>query len=95
MVYNNENNKIITSPNYKKTLMNIEIVESKSISGWGRNTPVSSNIVIPKQIKEIQDFIKESQPKSIIPRGLGRSYGDAAQLKNKNVLDLKHFSELN
>tara|TARA_B100000212_G_scaffold123258_1_gene92432 strand:- start:1405 stop:2826 length:1422 start_codon:yes stop_codon:yes gene_type:complete len=95
VVYNNENNKIITSPNYKKTLMNIEIVESKSISGWGRNTPVSSNIVIPKQIKEIQDFIKESQPKSIIPRGLGRSYGDAAQLKNKNVLDLKHFSELN
>ena len=74
--------------------MNLERIESKVISGWGRNLPVSSNIVIPKKIEDIQVFIKESPPKSIIPRGLGRSYGDAAQLKNKNVIDLKHFSEL-
>ncbi len=74
--------------------MNLELVESKVISGWGRNLPVSSNIVIPKKIEDIQDFIKESQPKSIIPRGLGRSYGDAAQLKDKNVIDLRHFTKL-
>ena len=52
--------------------MNLERIESKVISGWGRNLPVSSNIVIPKKIEDIQVFIKESPPKSIIPRGLGR-----------------------
>ena len=55
--------------------MDIEILESKSISGWGRNIPVSSNIVIPKEVKDIQNFIQESQPKSIIPRGLGDLMG--------------------
>ena len=37
--------------------MNLELVESKVISGWGRNLPVSSNIVIPKKIEDIQDLL--------------------------------------
>ena len=53
----------------------------KHISGWGNTNPVEVEIISPKTIEEIQKIIINSKPKSIISRGLGRSYGDAAQVK--------------
>ncbi len=64
------------------------IITSQRISGWGRRDFVHSKLVNLKSSLEIINFIKESNPSSLLARGLGRSYGDAAQLKEDFVLSV-------
>ncbi len=64
------------------------------INGWGGTNSVFVNIFKPKDLKELKSKIKNSKSRSIITRGLGRSYGDAAQLKGKEVIILSNFSKM-
>ncbi len=64
------------------------------VNGWGGTNSVSVNIFKPKNLKELKDKIKFSNPRSLITRGLGRSYGDAAQLKNKDVILMSNFCDI-
>ena len=64
------------------------LITFKQISGWGRRDLVNSKLINLKSSREIINFIKESNPSSLITRGLGRSYGDAAQLKDEFVLNV-------
>ena len=66
---------------------------NKTISGWGKTNKVESKIIQPKTIEEVQNLIRSSSTHSLISRGLGRSYGDAAQLKNCAVIDLESFQK--
>ena len=66
----------------------------KRISGWGKNKFVDVEVVIPKSINEIKNIIINSKPKSLIVRGQGRSYGDAAQIKEGTVLKLSNFKAI-
>tara|TARA_Y100001968_G_scaffold76889_1_gene68298 strand:- start:4010 stop:5398 length:1389 start_codon:yes stop_codon:yes gene_type:complete len=68
--------------------------QDKSINGWGKSKKVKAELINPKTVQEIKEFIIHSQPKSIIARGLGRSYGDAAQVNEGKVLSLKNFKEI-
>ena len=70
------------------------INHKKLINGWGRVKPVYANIFYPKTVKDIKNILRKSQEKSILVRGLGRSYGDSAQLKNGKVLDLKNINKI-
>ena len=54
-----------------------------SVSGWGRHNPANVKIINPPSIQQLGEIIKNAKKKSIISRGLGRSYGDAAQLDNE------------
>ena len=63
-------------------------IERKQISGWGRKSFVESKLLNLNSSKAITDFIKGSYASSFITRGLGRSYGDAAQLKDDFVLNV-------
>ena len=67
---------------------------SKSISGWGRNSKALVNILNPENMEEIQEIISDSEQNSIIVRGLGRSYGDAAQLSNGYVMNLNSINHI-
>lgn len=49
------------------------------ISGWGRATFGYSTIRRAQSASEVNRIYAESKPRGVIPRGLGRSYGDAAQ----------------
>ena len=68
--------------------------ETKSLSGWGRTNPVTSQVVQPSSVEQLQELIRGAPPKSLIARGLGRSYGDAAHLKDGTVIELPAFDRI-
>ena len=51
-------------------------------------------MVQPSSVKQLQELIRGAPPKSLIARGLGRSYGDAAQLKDGTVIELPAFDPI-
>jgi len=51
-------------------------------------------LIKPKNLEELKLIIKNAEPFSIIARGLGRSYGDAAQLNNSKVILLNEFNKI-
>ena len=60
------------------------------IYGWGRYSKVDAEVLEPKKKADVKFFIKTN--KTIIPRGLGRSYGDST---HNNVVikttSINHF----
>lgn len=48
-----------------------------TLAGWGNNTPVTSHLTAPSSANDVSLLVKQAP---LIARGLGRSYGDAAQL---------------
>ena len=71
------------------------INENQVISGWGRNSYAKVNIFEPLKEEQIRGMILNAREKSLIPRGLGRAYGDSAQLDKETVILLKNFNAVN
>lgn len=62
------------------------------LAGWGNYPRVETDLIRPERVTAAVSFFRETRD-SIIPRGAGRSYGDAS-LNKKNVLTterLDHF----
>lgn len=68
--------------------------ETRTLSGWGRTNPVSTQVVQSSSVEQLQELIRGAPPRSLIARGLGRSYGDAAQLKDGTVIELPAFDRI-
>ncbi len=59
----------------------------RSLSGWGRTNPTVADVLeLPNH--EVAAALKEAGPRGALVRGLGRSYGDAAQNGGGLVLRL-------
>ena len=71
------------------------INENQIISGWGRNSYARVNIFEPLKEDQIRDRIINASKNSLITRGLGRAYGDSAQLDKETVIILKNFKAVN
>jgi len=71
------------------------MIQKQIIQGWGRNISAEVNILEPKNESLLKEIILNSERESLIVRGLGRSYGDSAQLDKKNVVSLKNFNSFN
>ena len=65
-----------------------------NISGWGSLNKVNVKLFSPINTDSIKKIIENLSKESIIARGLGRSYGDAAQLKDGNVILLDKFNNI-
>ena len=68
--------------------------EPKNLTGWGRTHPVSARVVHPSTLAELQELVRAAPSRTLIARGLGRSYGDAAQLDGGTVIELPAFNRI-
>lgn len=64
------------------------------LTGWGRTSPTVSTIFHPTEASEVAALIESPGRRGAISRGLGRSYGDAAQNAGGRVLDLTSMSKI-
>ena len=57
------------------------------LTGWGRTCPSVARVREPRDTADIEQAIADVGPRGLLARGLGRSYGDAAQSGGATVLD--------
>ena len=68
--------------------------QSQTLTGWGRTAPSLAQVCLPSSLQQIQSLIQAAGPASLIPRGLGRAYGNPAQCAGGIVLDLAAFDRI-
>jgi decaprenylphospho-beta-D-ribofuranose 2-oxidase len=68
-----------------------EIAPRELLSGWGRTSPTLATVHRPDDLEHIVSRVTAPSPRGVIARGLGRSYGDAAQNAGGDVLSCRNL----
>lgn len=62
---------------------------SRELEGWGRFPRQSCRVVRPEKTRAAHDLVQSPEVETILARGLGRAYGDAALSENEGVVLLE------
>lgn len=65
---------------------------SRLLTGWGRARPSACRVAVPSSAEEVSELL--GRPGKHLARGLGRSYGDAAQCAGGTIIDCTAMDRL-
>ncbi|MCX8527919.1 MAG: FAD-binding oxidoreductase, partial [Candidatus Nanopelagicales bacterium] len=65
----------------------------RAMTGWGRTAATVANVDAVSSVEQVQKIVREAGPRGVLARGLGRSYGDAAQSGGGSLLDLSAMND--
>lgn len=68
--------------------------QEHTLTGWGRTAPSGATVLTALSLGDIQDTICHATDRGVLARGMGRSYGDAAQSGGGTLLDLSAMTHV-